>query len=129
MAEIVPFRPEHLDEVLGLCAAEGWRSLPDDPARALRLLTAPGVTTLVAVAPDGVIGFAQVLSDGELRSYLALLLVRQSRRGEGHGAALVKAVLEADTGGRLDLLSEAGSTSFYERFAHRRLPGYRLYRT
>ncbi len=129
MVEIVPFRPEHLDEVLGLCSAEGWRSLPDDPARALRTLTAPGVTTLVAVAPDGVVGLAQVLGDGELRSYLALLLVKQSRRREGHGTALVRAALEADRGGRLDLLSEAGSTAFYERFAHRRLPGYRLYRT
>ena len=49
--------------------AEGWPSLPDDPARALRILTAPGVTTVVAVIQGEVIGFAELFSDGEIQDF------------------------------------------------------------
>jgi hypothetical protein len=68
--EISPFRAEHLDGVLTLCVAEGWPSFPEDPVRALRLLTAPGVTTVVAVIEGDVVGFAELLSDGELQAFL-----------------------------------------------------------
>ncbi|WP_433301383.1 GNAT family N-acetyltransferase [Actinoplanes sp. CA-030573] len=46
--EIRPFRPGDLPGILRLCEAEGWPSFPADPARAARILTAPGVTTVVA---------------------------------------------------------------------------------
>jgi len=42
MAEVRRFRPGDLDGVITLCVAEGWPSLPEDSARALRVLTAPG---------------------------------------------------------------------------------------
>jgi hypothetical protein len=47
--EVEMFRPDvHLAGVLALCVAEDWPSLPADPARAARVLTAPGMTTVVA---------------------------------------------------------------------------------
>jgi hypothetical protein len=83
MFEVACFERRHLAGVLALCAAEGWPSLPADPRRARRVLSAPGVTAVVAVAePAGeVLGFAELLSDGELQSYLASLLVAPGRRG------------------------------------------------
>jgi ribosomal protein S18 acetylase RimI-like enzyme len=83
------FEPSHLDGVVALCEAEGWPSLPADPDRALRVLTAPGVTTVVAVDAGMVVGFAQMFSDGELQAFLATLAVAASERGKGVARALV----------------------------------------
>jgi ribosomal protein S18 acetylase RimI-like enzyme len=125
--EIDPFHAEHLDGVLTLCVAEGWPSLPEDPVRALRLLTAPGVTTVVAVIEGEVVGFAELLSDGELQAYLASVAVAAHFRGRGIGRALVEESLRRAGGTRIDLLSEEASVGFYETFPLFRKPGFRLY--
>ena len=125
--EVHPFRAEHLDGVLALCVAEGWPSLPDDPVRALRLLTAPGVTTVVAVVEGKVVGFAELFSDGELQAFLTSIAVDARFRGRGIGRALVETSLRNAGGERIDLLSEEASVGFYESFPHFRKPGFRLY--
>ena len=56
MVEIRLFEPADLEGVLRLCVAEGWPSFPSDPDRARRVLTAPGVTTVVAVDGGVVVG-------------------------------------------------------------------------
>lgn len=127
MVEIVPFDDAHLGGVLALCRAEGWPSLPADPSRALRALRAPGVTSYVGLVDDRVVGFAQLLSDGEIQAYLALLLVADGERGTGLGRRLVRTCLERAGGVRVDLLADTASIGFYERFRHRSLPGYRIY--
>jgi ribosomal protein S18 acetylase RimI-like enzyme len=125
--EIVPFGAEHLDGVLVLCVAEGWPSLPEDPARALRLLTAPGVTTVLAVEQDEVVGFAELMSDGALQGFLTSIAVDARFRRRGIGRALVEASLRLAGATRVDLLSEDASVGFYEAFPHSRKPGFRLY--
>jgi ribosomal protein S18 acetylase RimI-like enzyme len=125
--EIHRLRPEHLDGVLALCVAEGWPDLPEDPTRAMRILTAPGVTTVVAVVASEVVGFAQLFSDGELVAYLASIAVDARFRERGVGRALMEESLRLGGGTRVDLLSEDASVSFYERFPHFRKRGYRLY--
>jgi len=123
----VPFDASKLDAVVGLCAAQGWPSFPDDPARAARALVAPGVTTVVAWEDGAVLGFATMLSDGEIQAYLSLLVVAASRRGEGIGRALVREALGRAGGVRVDLLAEAAAEGFYAAMPHRRLPGFRVY--
>jgi hypothetical protein len=54
----------------------------------MRVLTAPGVTTVVALDHGDVIGFAELFSDGELQAYLANMVVDETRRGEGIGRAM-----------------------------------------
>lgn len=124
------FESDDLPAVLRLCAAEGWPSFPADPARALRVLTAPGVTTVVAVDDDNdgrVVGFAELFSDGELQAYLANLVVDAERRGAGVGRRLVTEALRVAGGERVDLLSDLGATGFYDTFPHFERPGFRLY--
>jgi GNAT superfamily N-acetyltransferase len=122
-----PFHREHLGAILGLCQAQGWLSLPSDPARAQQALTAPGVTTVVAVVADEVIGFATVLSDGVLDAYLSALLVAEPHRGEGIGAGLLQTAYRRSGATRIDLLAADGTDDFYARFPHRRFSGYRLH--
>lgn len=126
--EIVPFAVTNLGGVLSLCEAEGWPSFPQDPQRAVRLLTAPGVTSVVARTSDwDVIGFAQLFSDGELQAFLPTLAVAAAWRGRGVGQRLVRGALLRAGGERVDLLSEEPAAAFYESFPHRRMPGFRLY--
>jgi predicted N-acetyltransferase YhbS len=125
--EYLRFVREHLDGVIDLCVGEGWPSFPADPERAFRVLTAPGVTTIVAVEGTNVVGFAQLFSDGELQAFLANIAVNSNKRGCGIGGALIRAALERAGGERIDLLSEDGAERFYDSFPHFRKPGYRLY--
>jgi ribosomal protein S18 acetylase RimI-like enzyme len=125
--ELVPFVEEHLEGVIRLCAAEGWPSFPEDPERALRVLTAPGVTTIIAMDDEQVIGFAELFSDGELQAFLANLAVDDRFRGRGTGRALVVEALRLAGGERIDLLSEDGALGFYGGFPNFQKPGFRLY--
>src|SRR5262249_57680242 len=93
----------------------------------MRILTAPGVTTVVAVDDGEVVGFAELLSDGELVAYLASIAVDARFRRRGIGRALVEESLRLGGGTRIDLLSEDASAPFYEQFPHLQKPGFRLY--
>jgi ribosomal protein S18 acetylase RimI-like enzyme len=126
--EITDFRDEHLAGVLLICEAEGWPSLPSDPARALRALSAPGVKTVVATNTSGeVVGFAQVLSDGEIQGHLALLGVREDSRRHGVARSLLAHVFDESPDMRFDTLSSTEGESFYASLRHRRMSGFRLY--
>ncbi len=125
--DYVAFREEHLPGVLRLCEAEGWPSFPADPARALRALSAPGVVTVVAIDDGAVVGFAQMLTDGEVQAYLCDLAVGKATRGVGVGRRLVEEAFARSGAQRVDLLAVDESEGFYQAFEHRPMPGYRIY--
>jgi len=126
MAEVRRFRPGDLDGVIALCAAEGWPSFPEDPARALRALTAPGVTTVVADASGRVVGFAQLLSDGEIQAHLSLIAVHADARRQGLAREMLRQALALAGGVRIDLLTDT-APEFYAALPHRRLDGFRIW--
>lgn len=126
MAEVRRFRTGDLDGVIALCAAEGWPSFPEDPARALRALTAPGVTTVVADEDRRVVGFAQLLSDGEIQAHLSLIAVHPEARRQGLARQLLRFALTEAGGYRVDLLTDT-APEFYEALPHRRLEGFRVF--
>jgi ribosomal protein S18 acetylase RimI-like enzyme len=121
------FASDDLDGVLTLCRAEGWSTLPADPTRAHRVLTAPGAVSISALDDGAVVGFATALSDGAIDAYLSLLVVAAAHRRRGIGRQLVAEVFRLSGAQRLNLLSEERAQGFYESLPHRRAPGYRLY--
>jgi GNAT superfamily N-acetyltransferase len=123
--EYRPYEANDLPGVLALCQAEGWPSLPADPARTHRLLTNPGVTSDVAVDDGGVGGFIYLLSDGEVQAYIALMAVAVPKRRRGIGTRLIQEAFAVCGAQRVDLLSAADG--FYERLAHERWVGFRLH--
>lgn len=125
--EYVPFERQHLDGVIRLCEAEGWQSYLADPERTFSALSSPGVVTVVAVDEGQVVGFAQVLTDGAIRAYLADLAVASERRGSGIGRQLVRVAFSRIRAVYMDLLSTADAEGFYQRLRHHRLPGFRIY--
>lgn len=124
--EIRTYAPADLAGVLRLSALEHWPSLVEDPARAHRALTAPGVVTMVAVEADAVIGFAQMQSDGEIQAHLSLITVDPAHRRRGIARELIVAALRQAGGLRVDLVTDSAE-GFYAALPHFRMAGFRLY--
>jgi ribosomal protein S18 acetylase RimI-like enzyme len=107
-------------------AAEGWTEYTDDAERTYRALTAPGVTTLVAIDDGRVAGVIQVQSDGLIQAHVSMLLIGSEGRGTGLGTALLREGLERAGGMYLDVRTR--TEGYYERLGASRSLGYRLTR-
>jgi len=59
--------------------------------------------------------------------YLGLLVVSKNARRRGVGRALIRELFARSGLPRIDLLSEADATDFYESVPHKVKPGYRIY--
>jgi ribosomal protein S18 acetylase RimI-like enzyme len=120
------FEPAHLDGLIALMAAEGWSTYTEDVERTYRALTAPGVTTLVALVGRRVVGAIQLQSDGVIQAHLSLLLVDRQWRGSGVGSRLLREGLERAGGVQLDIRTR--TEGYYERLGASRSLGFRLTR-
>ena len=109
-----------------MCGELGWSSY-SDPDVAERGCSAPGVIVRVAVADDGqVLGFAQLMGDGVVQSFLAQLAVTAGHRRQGLARALVKSAFAATGTERMDLLTD-DAEAFYRTFPHKTKAGFRIY--
>ena len=115
-----------LPAVIALCVAEGWPTFADDPARAQRALTAPGVISVVSLDGDHLVGFAYMLSDGEIQAFLANIAVASTHRRRGIARRLIGEALDRAGGLRVDLITETAD-AFYQSLHHVRSSGYRIY--
>jgi len=122
------FDPEaHLSGVVGICRSLEWDNFRHDPDLTRRSLTAPGVTTLVAVAGDEVVGFAQIYGDGVIQAHLGLLAVDEKWRRGGIGRGLIEEAFARVGAGRMDLIASDESLDFYRSLRHREQAGFRIY--
>lgn len=126
MVRIEPFAAKWTDDVVALCAAEGWASWTNEKVAAA--FSAPGVIAITAVDEGRLVGAAELLTDGEVIAYLGLLVVASDARGQGVGRALVDELFAQSGLSRIDLLSEVDSSAFYESLPHKTKPGYRIYK-
>ncbi|MHC4599424.1 MAG: GNAT family N-acetyltransferase [Planctomycetota bacterium] len=126
MIEYRPIRKEDLPGVVALCAVEGWPSFVEDPDRAWRALTAPGITTFTAVDGEAVVGFVQMQSDGEIQAHLSLVLVARDRRRRSIATKLVREAFAVTGAERIDLATDA-DPGFYRSFTHQEWKGFRLH--
>lgn len=124
--EFESYDRSHLDGVLDICIEEGWKSYVTDHERTHRALTAPGVTTVVAVESGEICGFAQIQSDGEIQAHLSVLAVKAAYRRQGIGQKLVTKSFQKAGGTRIDLITDEAQ-EFYQSMAHSAKFGYRLY--
>jgi ribosomal protein S18 acetylase RimI-like enzyme len=123
---IEPFAHAHRDGLIGLVAAEGWTEYAEDAERTQRALSAPGATTLVALADERVVGAIQVQSDGLIQAHVSMLLIDPEWRGHRLGSRLLREGLERAGGLRIDIRTR--TEGYYERLGASRSLGFRLTR-
>ena len=123
---IEPFAHAHLDGLISLVAAEGWTEYAEDAERTDRALSAPGVTTLVALADGRIVGAIQVQSDGVIQAHVSMLLIDPEWRGRRLATRLLSEGLEHAGGLRLDIRTR--TEGYYERLGASRSLGFRLTR-
>ncbi len=123
---IEPFAQAHLDGLIALVAAEGWTEYTEDAERTHRALSAPGVTTLVALADGRVVGAIQLQSDGVIQAHVSMLLIDPKCRGHRLGSRLLREGLERAGGLWLDVRTR--TENYYERLGASRSLGFRLTR-
>jgi len=123
---LTQYERAHLPGVIALCEAEGWPSLVADPDRSHAVLTAPGVTTVVALDGEQVVGFAYLQSDGHIQAHLSMMAVHKSYRRKGIGRALLEYAAPLTGAQRVDLVTDTAD-EFYSSFEHRTFSGYRIY--
>ena len=123
---IEPFARAHLDGLIALVAAEGWTEYTEDAERTYRALSGRGVTTLVALADERVVGAIQVQSDGVIQAHVSMLLIDGQWRGHQLGTRLLREGLERAGGLWLDIRTR--TEGYYERLGASRSLGYRLTR-
>ena len=117
----------HLPGIISLCEAEGYESYTEDAELIWRALSAPGVTTVVAVEGDTTLGFAQIQSDGHIQAHLSMVVVAESHRRQGIGRKLIEKAFSRAGGKRVDLVTDTAD-DFYHSFKHQdHWHGYRIY--
>jgi ribosomal protein S18 acetylase RimI-like enzyme len=123
---IEPFSRVHLDGLVALVAGAGWTEYTEDPERTSRALSAPGVTTLVALGDERVVGAIQVQSDGVIQAHVSMLLIDPQWRGHQLGSRLLREGLERAGGLWLDIRTR--TEGYYERLGASRSLGFRITR-
>jgi ribosomal protein S18 acetylase RimI-like enzyme len=129
VAPILLYNRSHLDEVVTLCSDVGWTDYAEDPERTHRVLTAPGVISLVALDEDeaALVGFVELQGDGELQAHVSLLLVKPEYRLRGVARLLLGRALRDSGCVRADVFVEGDdATAFYRRMPHKEGKGFRL---
>ena len=125
-ASIEPFARAHLDGLIALVGSEGWTEYTEEAERTFRALLAPGVTTLVALDGERVVGAIQLQSDGVIQAHVSMLLIAREWRGRRLGSRLLREGLERAGGLQLDIRTR--TEGYYERLGASRSLGYRLTR-
>jgi len=112
------FANAHLDGLVALVLAEGWSVYAVDVERTSRALSAPGVTTLVAIEDGRVVGAIQVQSDGVIQAHVSMLVVDPNRKGRQLGFMLCATGLSVQEAcGSRSAPGQRGSTSGLARAA------------
>ena len=124
--QIEPYSPHHAAGIAQLCCDLEWLSYADVDVAA-RGCSAPGVVVRVAVDEGNrVVGFAQVMGDGVVQSFLAQLAVAATHRRRGIARALLRDAFDASGTDRMDLITD-DAEEFYRSFPHKTKAGFRIY--
>ncbi len=115
---------DDLTAVHELAKQERWTTLEHRPMDARRGWH-HSWPALVATNGDKPVGFLRALTDGEMTTYVAEIVIAATWRGKGVGKALVEVCRELCPSTRLDLLSTGAADGFYEALGFRRVQGFR----
>ncbi|WP_346930109.1 GNAT family N-acetyltransferase [Clostridium sp.] len=103
---------------------EGWMTFLKRSEDALKAWKNSNIA-LVALDGNIIVGLIRALTDGEITTYIAEIIVDTNYRGKGIGKALLDMCHNLYPHARLDLLSTDGADDFYKRNSFRTHMGFR----
>lgn len=115
-----------LDDVLALCAGEGWTTYTENRVRAHSVFTAPGVVSVLAEKGSEIVGFAYGQTDGAIQAHLSLLVVSSGHRREGLARELLAFFATNLGASRIDVITDT-ARAFYRSLSHKEQTGFRIY--
>lgn len=119
------WREADFPAVQRLAALEGWTTFTNRPEESL-VAWQHSWPALVVADGEQVIGFVRGMTDGEITTYIADLLVDPRYREKGLGRLLLQACHALNPHTRLDLISTEMAIPFYRREGFRDVgPGMR----
>jgi len=121
---IRPFVETDFPLVQRLYEKEGWMTFIKRKEDSLKAWKSSSIS-LVAVDGKVIVGLVRALTDGQITTYIAELIIDINYRGKGIGAALLDECHNLYPNTRLDLLSTEGADEFYEKSNFRKIIGFR----
>ncbi len=118
------FKETDFSSIQVLYEKEGWMTFLKRSEDALKAWENSNIA-LVALDGDIIVGLIRALTDGEITTYIAEIIVDNSYRGMGIGKALIDTCHNLYPNTRLDLLSTDGADDFYQRNSFRTNMGFR----
>ena len=113
--EIRQIKEHEIESARELLVAAKWGPRVDDPQLFKRVVFRSQIS-LVAVEHREVVGFLRAITDGIFNGYLSMLVVKESHRRRGIGAALVKSAMGEDPSMTWVLRAgRDGVAGFYEK--------------
>jgi len=119
-----PFVEKDFPLVQRLYEKEGWMTFIKRSEDSLKAWKSSAIS-LVAVDGEGIVGLLRALTDGEITTYIAEIIIDMDYRGRGIGKALLDECHNLYPHTRLDLLSTEGADEFYENNKFRKTTGFR----
>lgn len=118
------FVEKDFSSVQRLYEKEGWMTFIKRKEDSLKAWKSSSIS-LVATDGEIIVGLVRALTDGEITTYIAEIIIDMDYRGKGIGAALLDACHNLYPHTRLDLLSTEGADEFYENNKFRKTTGFR----
>lgn len=110
--------PVSVEQLCDLYRALGWKA-GTMPERVARAVAAPNRHVAVWDG-DRLVGYARLITDGEFCLYLHEILLYPEYQRQGHGAQLMRRILEGlEHVTNKVLLADTGNPPFYQRFGFR----------
>jgi len=118
------FKETDFSSIQVLYEIEGWMTFLKRSEDALKAWENSNIT-LVALDGEIRVGLIRALTDREITTYIAEIIVDTNYRGMGIGKALIDICHNLYPNTRLDLLSTDGADDFYQRNSCRTNMGFR----